>query len=180
MNTEWITAEWANIPLMLFTALITYATILVLTRVVGLRSFSKMSASDFAMTIAVGSLFASTIALKNPSLLIGLLAIASLYLGQWLLAWLRRKSKTFSKLVDNEPLLLMSGSTILDENLDKANVTRADLFGKLREANALNYDQILAVVFETTGDVSVLHTTTDNQTLEPDFIQNVIGSEMLT
>jgi len=32
-----------------------YAAILLYTRIVGPRSFSKMSSADFAMTIAVGS-----------------------------------------------------------------------------------------------------------------------------
>lgn len=39
---------------------VVYGAILYYTRLTGLRSFSKMSASDFAMTVAVGSLFAST------------------------------------------------------------------------------------------------------------------------
>lgn len=153
----------------------TYASILVLTRLCGLRSFSKMSAADFAMTVAVGSLFASTIATGKPSLPAGILCIALLFAGQWIVAWARRFSPTVSQFIDNEPLLLMRGSTILDENLARANVTRDDLFGKLREANALNYDQVLAVVFETTGDISVLHSTEKDARMEPDFLRNVKG-----
>jgi uncharacterized membrane protein YcaP (DUF421 family) len=36
-------------------------------------------------------------------------------------------------------------------------MTSVDLVGKLREANALEFSQIRAVVFEPTGDVSILH-----------------------
>lgn len=153
----------------------TYGAILVFTRLCGLRSFSKMSAADFAMTVAVGSLFASTIATGKPSLEAGILCIALLFAGQWIVAWARRCSPVVSRLVDNEPLLLMRGSTILDENLARANVTRDDLFGKLREANAFTYDQVLAVVFETTGDISVLHSPDEGARLEPDFLRNVKG-----
>lgn len=153
----------------------TYAAILALTRMCGLRSFSKMSAADFAMTVAVGSLFASTIATGKPPLTAGILCISLLFAGQWMVAWARRNSPTVSRLVDNEPLLLMLGSEILDENLARANVTRDDLFGKLREANALNFDQVMAVVFETTGDISVLHSTDEDARLEPEFLRNVRG-----
>lgn len=179
MIEKWITAEWNEIPMVLLSAVATYGAILVYVRIVGLRSFSKMSAADFAMTVAVGSLFASTIALSKPALAVGLSAIAALFFGQWLVAWLRRKSEWFSGLIDNRPLLLMSGSIMLDENLKKANVTREDVYGKLREANALNYDQVLAVVFETTGDISVLHSDDENATLEPEFFEDVVGAEML-
>ncbi len=74
----------------------------------------------------------------------------------------------------------MAGDKMIDDNLRKANVTRADVYGKLREANALNYGQVLAVIFETTGDISVLHSSDpDKATIEPDFVKNVIGHELL-
>ena len=157
MFENWIAAKPAEIGMVIFSAFVTYTAILVYTRLAGLRSFSKMSASDFAMTVAVGSLFASTISSGKPTLIIGLTSLAMLFVGQWCLSLLRFKSKRFNKLVDNKPLLLMHGETILEDNLSRANVTKADLFGKLREANALNFKEVLAVVFETTGDVSVLH-----------------------
>lgn len=179
MFEKWMTGQFAEIPMVFLSGLIAYLGILLYTRVVGLRSLSKMSAADFVMTVAVGSLFASTTSLAAPSLVIGLSALATLYAGQWGLAWLRRESQMFGKLVDNQPLLLMSRRQILEENLKRANVTRSDLFGKLREANALNYDQVLAVVFETTGDISVLHATDANARLEPDFFESVIDADRL-
>ena len=52
---------------------------------------------------------------------------------------------------------------ILEENMAKANVSKYELIAKLREANALNFDQVLAVVLETTGDMSVLHSSQNTQ-----------------
>jgi hypothetical protein len=58
-------------------------------------------------------------------------------------ACLRRRSKLISKLVDNDPILLMAASKILDHDLKRANVTRNDLFSKSGEANTLNYGHVL-------------------------------------
>ena len=58
---------------------------------------------------------------------------------------------------DNDPLLIMRDGEILHDNLRRSGMTTGDLIGKLREANALEFSQIRAVVFEPTGDVSVLH-----------------------
>ncbi len=179
MFEKWITSGWELVPWVLFSVAAAYFAILLYTRIVGLRSLSKMSAADFIMTLAIGSIFASTVSLSSPSLLIGLTALAAIYFGQWLVASLRRRSKLISKLVDNDPILLMAGSNILDHNLKRANVTRNDLFSKLREANALNYDQVLAVVFESTGDISVLHSADPNVRLEPDFFDSVIDAKQL-
>ena len=63
---------------------------------------------------------------------------------------------------------------ILDDNLAKANVSRDELIAKLRQANALNFDQVLAVVLETTGDMSVLHTA-QHKMLMPEMLHGVKG-----
>lgn len=179
MFEKWITAGWNQVPMVVLSGIVAYAAILLYTRLAGLRSLSKMSAADFVMTLAVGSVFGATVSSNKPVLLIGLTALATLYAGQWTMATLRRLSPSFSKLVDNQPILLMAGANILDANLELANVTRSDLYAKLREANALNYDQVLAVVFETTGDISVLHSNDPDATLESDFFDSVIDADLL-
>lgn len=179
MNEDWLSTTWSEVGMIVLSTAVVYPAILLYTRIVGLRSFSKISASDFAMTVAVGSLFGSIVATPRPTLIVGLLALAALYAGQWIFASLRRQFPRFSNAVDNTPVLLMTGSTIFDENLDRAKVTRNDLFAKLREANALNYEQVLAVVFETTGDISVMQASEQNTRLEPDFLNGVQDAERL-
>lgn len=136
-------------------ALAIYVVVIVATRVAGLRSFSKMSAFDFAMTVAIGSLIAAT-ASGQGSLLTVTVAVCILYSAQLGVAKLRRRG-LLGGLVDNAPLLLMEDGRVLHDNLTTARVTLDDLHGKLREANVLGYDRVHAVVFETTGDISVLH-----------------------
>ena len=178
MIDKWITASAAQLGMILLSAFAVYAGILIYTRIAGLRSFSKMSSADFAMTIATGSLFGATIASPSPTLVMGLFAIACIFVGQWSLALLRVRSGKFSKVVDNQPLLLMAGREILRENLRRSNMTESDLYGKLREANAMNLGQVKAVVFETTGDVSVIHSANDDE-LDEAIFTNVVGSDRL-
>lgn len=175
MYNQWIAVTLGQLGMIFISSLFVYAAILLYTRIVGLRSFSKMSSADFAMTIAVGSLFGATIANPNPTLLMGLFALLCVFAGQWFVAFSRRRSSTFSKLIDNQPLLLMRRSEILYDNLERANMTESDLFGKLREANAFHFDQVIAVVFETTGDVSVIHSTQDSPEITSRIFDNVVG-----
>lgn len=150
-----------------------YAALIIFTRLSGLRSFSKMSSFDFAMTIALGSLFASVAASPSPPLLLGLLTLGMLYLGQNIIALCRRWAP-LQRVVDNTPLLLMADGQVLEGNLRKANLTRNDIRAKLREHNVHQYDQVKAMVFETTGDVSVLHGEQANS-LDDDLLRDVRG-----
>ncbi len=178
MFNKWFAVSLSDLTAISLSAAITYGAVLLYTRAIGLRSFSKMSAADFAMTIACGSVLGATLSAPTPTVFAGCFALLCLFVGQWMIAVGRRKSAWVNAVVDNRPILLMAGSTIIDENLKRANVTRSDLYGKLREANALNFDSVKAVVFESTGDVSVLHSDHDTP-LAAEFFENVVGAERL-
>lgn len=131
--------------------------LIALTRMAGLRSFSKMSGYDFAITVAMGSVLASVVVTKSTGPIVGIAALAALFGVQAVLSHLRVGSEVASKAMDNAPLLIMRGSEVLHDNLRAAKMTESDLMAKLREANVLELSAVQAVVFEQTGDVSVLH-----------------------
>lgn len=155
MIYEWLGTSWTEVWLVVVSAAGIWAATVLVVRVVGARSFSKMSSFDFAVTVAMGSIIAS-VATSSASLPAGAVAIVSLLGLQWAVAWLRRRAN-FSAVVDNKPLLLVEDGNILHANLDHARVSVDDIRAKLREANVLRMEEVRAVILETTGDVSVLH-----------------------
>lgn len=174
---KWFPVTLPEVLGVLLSVIAIYLMIIVLTRVFGLRSFSKMSTGDFAMTVAVGSLFGTAIANPNPTVGLTFFAFLGLFGGQTLLAWARQRSSRVSNAVDNRPLLLMRGEDILYDNLRRAKVSEDDLRGKLREANVLQLSQVQAVVFEVTGDVSVLHSATEGAPIDAWLLTDVEDGE---
>ncbi|MHA6326858.1 DUF421 domain-containing protein [Roseivivax sp. CAU 1753] len=140
--------------------------VILVVRVIGLRAFSKMTAFDFVVTVAIGSLLAgASQATSWTGFVQATVAIASLLGVQYLAARLRRSSDAFQSAVQNSPVMLMRDGVILHAALDATRVAEDDLIAKLREANVLDFSDVRAVVLETTGDISVLHGPTLNQTL---------------
>ncbi len=170
---KWFETSWTAVIAICITTIVIYIAVILFTRLAGKRSFSKMSSFDFAMTVAIGSILASTILSKSVSLAEGVVGLGMVYLLQFLVASLRRSSK-IEKLVDNSPLMLMDGTKILHDNLKIARVTEADLKSKLREANVIELSQIRAVIFEATGDISVLHSKDVDVKLEYWLIEGVM------
>ena len=169
---KWFTTSSQAVVAIIISTLCIYLAVILYTRIFGKRSFSKMSSFDFAMTVAVGSLIASTALSRSVSLVDGLVALFMIYLVQFCVAYLRRW-QNFRNATDNSPLLLMKNSVIIEENLIKAKLTESDLRSKLREANVIRLEEVRAVVFETTGDVSVLHSTDNNKELEEWLLNDV-------
>lgn len=171
--SDWFTASPSALVAVVLSTVGLYAVLIALIRVVGLRSFSKMSSFDFAMTVAVGSVLASTIITPSPPLLQASVALASLFGVQAVIAALRKHTSWAEHVVDNEPLVLMAGDRMLRDNMRRARVTENDVWAKLREANVLDPQEVRAVVLETTGDISVLHGEPDRVDLHPCLLRGV-------
>lgn len=156
----WFTNSTESLLAIILTAISIYIGLVIYTRLAGKRSFSKLSSFDFAITVAIGSLMATTILSKSVSLQQGLVGLGTVYLIQLVVAYARR-FKVIRQLFDNTPTFLMKNGKILEENLKRCKVTKSDLKAKLREANVIQISEIKAVVFESTGDISVLHGAED-------------------
>jgi len=175
--TEWITTSWTAVLMVVLSSIGIYASVILFTRLAGLRSFSKMSGFDFAMTVAIGSVVASSILTKDPPLLQAVVALGTIYALQIGVAQLRKNTQIAERFVDNEPLLLMVGTEMLRDNMRRVRVTENDLWAKLREANVIDLSEVHAVVFETTGDVSVLHGSPDGPDLDMELLTGVRDRE---
>ncbi len=132
--------------------------VLVLVRVIGLRSFSKMTAFDFVTTVAMGSLLAAAATASTWSgFFQAVLAMAFLLVVQWALALARIRSRRLRNLIANTPVLLMENGVFCEAALRQSRVAREDVLAKIRSANALELAEVRAVILENTGDISVLH-----------------------
>lgn len=158
-------------------ALTMYAVVIIATRLSGLRSLAQLSAFDLIMTISIGSVLASTALSRSTPLLDGVVAVAVLFLAQSAISVLRRR-RSAQRAVDNRPLVLMVGSTTLDENLRAARMTPDDIRVKLREHGIRDLDQVGVVVLERTGVLSVIERDESGApTMDPGLLVGVGGAD---
>ncbi|MBD59600.1 MAG: DUF421 domain-containing protein [Citromicrobium sp.] len=144
--------------------------VILLTRVVGLRSFSKMTNFDFVITLAMGTVLAGMGRASDwQAFAQAAVVMFVLFAVQWLIARARKDSDAVEETIHNDPVLLMVDGRMCEKALEETRVARSDVIAKLREANALNFGQVRAVVLETTGDISVLH----GEHLDPAILEGV-------
>jgi uncharacterized membrane protein YcaP (DUF421 family) len=145
--------SWSNIGLIVLSTASIYASVIVYTRIAGLRSLASMSSFDFAATVAIGSTIATVANLGTPTAQ-GLVVLGLLFVLQAVVGVARRTR--VAGVVDNQPLLLMAGAEVLHDNLRRVRVTENELMAQLRLRGVVHLQQVRAVVLESTGSVSVL------------------------
>lgn len=166
----WLSLTPQQFIVILCTAACLYFILMIFIKINGLRSFSKMSAHDFAVTIAIGSILGSVAVSETPTLLQGAAAIGSfLFLQACYSRWRIYRQRSY---LENKPVLLMKDGYVYEDNLKTTKLTKADLLTKLREANVLRLEDVRAVIFEGTGDISVLHGSSE---LDDILLEDVVG-----
>lgn len=144
--------------------------VVLLVRIGGLRSLSKMTGFDFVTTIAVGSLVANAgTSTSWAQFAQSLAAMAAIFAVQVVLAFWRHRSAFGQRLLGNQPVLLMENGRFLEEALARTRVTREDIKAKMRQENITDRGAIRAVVLERTGDISILHGGSVDESLLDDI-----------
>lgn len=144
--------------------------VIALTRIVGLRSFSKMTNFDFVITVASGTVLAGMgRATDWQGFTQAAIVMFALFAVQLAIARIRKRSDTFEETIQNDPVLLMIDGRFCQKAMDETRVARSDIIAKLREANVMSYDEVCAVILETTGDISVMH----GEGLDPAILEGV-------
>lgn len=133
-----------------------YVALVGLLRITGKRTLSKMNAFDFVVTVALGSILASTILNDGVSVSEGVLAFSLLCGLQFAVTFLSVRWKPFSRLIKSEPKVLFFESRWISDALRRERVTEDEVMAAAREQGIGDLSKVRAVVLETNGTISVV------------------------
>lgn len=132
-----------------------YISIILMLRVSGKRTLAKMNAFDFIVTVALGSILATTLTSQQTSLLAGLTAFGTLIILQYILAKLSKRFSIVNQMIKSEPTLLFYKGDYLRKHLQKERILEMEVIQAIRSSGT-PLEQVEAVIIETDGTFSVL------------------------
>lgn len=136
-----------------------YILVILVLRVSGKRSLSKMNSFDFIVTVSLGSILASILTNENLALLDGILAFSLLLFLQYLTSWLSVRSDFVNSLVKATPRLLFYNGRFDEWSLKKERVSKNEILQAVRSEGHALLDDVQAVVLETDGTFSIIEKT---------------------
>lgn len=151
-----LVGTWSDVGLTLVIAVIVYASLIVLLRVVGKRSVGKWDASDLIVTVALGSTLATAVVSRTVPLLTGLTALVALIALQFLINWWSVRSDWFRRLVHAHPTLLVRDGRMLLDVMKSQRASESDVLAALRHHGIGDLREVAAVVLEIDGSISVI------------------------
>ena len=132
-----------------------YLAFILMVRVLGPRSLTSMSSFDFACVVALGAVIGRTVLLTDPTLMIGIVALVTLFLMQGLLG-IVRQNRRIDRLINRPPVLLVADGELLRENMRRVRVAEDEIRQAMRRAGVRGLADVQCVVLERNGAVSVI------------------------
>ena len=148
--------SWASTGRVIVVGVLAYAALVMMLRISGKRTLSKINAFDLVVTVALGSTLATVLLNRSVPLAEGVLALALLISLQYVITWLSVRSPRFRKLIKSEPTLVVHQGQNLDAALNDQRVTRDEIEAALRQQGRGDLSQVNSVVLETDGSLSVV------------------------
>ena len=148
--------SWESIGRILLVGSLAYIGLVLLLRISGKRTLSKLNAFDLVVTVALGSTLATILLSREVPLLDGLTAFALLIFAQFVITSLSIRSPRFRGMITSEPRLLAYRGQLLREAMRDERLTVGEIHAAVRGAGLSRLEEVGAVVLESDASIHVL------------------------
>jgi uncharacterized membrane protein YcaP (DUF421 family) len=136
------------------------AVLLFAVAVIGLRlgerrTLAQLSAFDFAVAVAIGSIIGRGATASDTSFLTSAVALVTFLVAHRVVAVFRRRSRAV-RLIDHPPRVLVAGGELQGRELARAGLTAADVYTLLREKGVDDLGQVGYLLYEQSGVVTLV------------------------
>jgi uncharacterized membrane protein YcaP (DUF421 family) len=137
-------------------AVFSYASLVIFLRVSGKRTLSKLNAFDLVITMAMGTILATTILNSKVTWVKGTTAFLVLIALQYLVAKLTVRLPWFEKIIKSEPQVLFKEGEFKEEAMVRERVPKSAILQAMRSQGLGSMKQVKEVFLESDGSISVI------------------------
>jgi uncharacterized membrane protein YcaP (DUF421 family) len=119
------------------------------------RTLTQLSAFDFTVAVAIGSIIGRTVTAASTSFATGAVALVTLLVVHRFVAFARRNGQ-FADAVDHPPRALIADGKIRDRELVRAGLTRTDVYVLLRQHAVGDLSQVGYLLYEPRGQTTLI------------------------
>ena len=148
--------DFNSIIRIVISAPIIYLLVIGYIQLIGKRTTSQLNSFDWIVTVAMGSMVASVVIMKNVPVIDGAIAIFTLMGLQYVITKLMVHFKLWRKIIRSTPELLVFEGKFLEENMIRERMVKSEIYAAIREKNINGISEVYAIVLETDATFSVI------------------------
>ncbi len=133
-----------------------YLALFILLRVILKRQTGTLGMTDLLLITLIADASQNGMAGDYRSIPDGIVLVVTIIFWDYALDWLSFKSPRFQRLIKSPPLPLIKNGNLLQRNMRKELITKADLMGQLREQGISDISKVKEAYMESDGQISVI------------------------
>ena len=147
---------WGELRRLILVGAIAYVTLVVMLRISGKRTLSKLNAFDFVVTVALGSTLATILLSSEVSLAKGLATLLLLIALQFLVSWTSVRWTLFDRLIKAEPTVLLRHGEPIASAMRRERIANDELLAAVRASGGRALVDAEIVLLESDGSLSAV------------------------
>jgi uncharacterized membrane protein YcaP (DUF421 family) len=137
-------------------AVVVFAFLLVLTRVIGKRELGQLQPVDLILLIILGDALQQGLTQDDYSLTGAVLVIGTLAILQVAVSWLSYRFPAVRPVLDGEPIIVLQDGKVIERNLRRERLTLDDLAEAARAHQIAHLADVRFAILETNGTISFI------------------------
>jgi len=145
---------------------VVYIFLLTAILLFGKKELTQLSITDLVFILLISNAVQNAMVNGDlKSLSMGIIAAITLFGLNYSLKILMFKSSFLSKLIEGEPVILISDGEIIEENIKKEQITMKELQAAVREHGVEKISEVSVAMLEVDGNISVVSYNSDKKTI---------------
>ena len=141
---------------MMIRAVAVYSFLLVTLRLTGKRQIGQLAPFDLVLLLILSNAVQNSMNGGDNSLIGGLISALTLLIFNFGIAWFTYRNKTFARLVDGVPEVIIHNGKIIETRMNREQITHHELETALRQAGCSGVHDVQFAVLETNGAITVI------------------------
>ncbi len=149
-------------------SVVTFVTLLLLTRIMGKKQLSQLSYFHYITGITIGSIAGEISAQSETHFINGFIALIWWFVFTMIMSYILLKWKKARKVLDDEPTIIIKEGKILERSLKSLRLHMDDVMMLLREQCVFSINDVDWAIMENNGQLSILKKTSQLEATRQD------------
>jgi uncharacterized membrane protein YcaP (DUF421 family) len=137
-------------------AIVVFAFVLLLTRVIGRRELGTLQPFDLILLIVLGDALQQGLTQDDYSLTGAILVVGTIAVLQVFVSWISYRFPRSRPVLEGEPIVIVQDGEVIDRNLKRERLTVEEIAEEARKQQIAHLSDVRFAVLETGGTISFI------------------------
>ena len=137
-------------------AIVVFAFVLLLTRVIGKRELGSLQPFDLILLIILGDALQQGLTQDDYSLTGAVLVVGTIAVLQVAVSWLSYRFPRLRPVIEGEPIVIVEHGEVIERNLKRERLTVEEVAEAARLEQIAHLSDVRYAILETSGTISFI------------------------